>query len=128
VSSTSSFVCTPCCGGPPGPPNIVCCGIAPTPTVFHVSLSGGTGSCTCLDGVAFDITWTGLDWSGVFTACGVSQTNFSLTSDCVLHMSGGCVIFNNTCFVVSCSPIVLTSNVVFPLSCCTGSITVTIME
>jgi hypothetical protein len=49
------------------------------PSVLVVRFSGGTGTCTCANGVSITLTWNGTQWtSGFVTICGVTNLVVSL--------------------------------------------------
>jgi hypothetical protein len=100
------------------------------PGVLHATLSGGTGGCSCLDGVQVTLVWDGSNWKGTFTACGGTSVLAMLT-DCSGGIAGQSPNACSTALwgfsVQSCSP--FSATLTAPVSgCCTGSITITITE
>jgi hypothetical protein len=112
-----------------GEPTVSCCP-NPLPAVLYATFSGGTGTCACLNGATVPLGYNSAadTWQGHAPGCG---GNISLS----LHCAGGhwSLTQTSSCNGVasylssSCSPLSVTfSTVMGPMSCCTGTATITV--
>jgi hypothetical protein len=53
-----------------------CCGSEPINSTLNVTFSGGTGTCTCLNGLSVTVTYNGVDQ---YTVAGVSACSRTFT-------------------------------------------------
>jgi hypothetical protein len=114
-----------------GDVKVTCCPNA-LPPLLQATFSGGTGGCSCLNGVTVALGWDGATyWSGSFTACGLVLV-LGLTCP-----SGGQWALSGTvspCILLfgpvgptssSCAPFALTFSGLSG-TCCSGTFTVTV--
>ncbi len=104
--------------------DVLCCPGVSLPTTIHAALAGGTGSCTCLNGLTITMTWNGTLWQGSVAGCSGTVT-FSMTPYCSYGFTGNCSSTNQTTGPASCHPFKIVDTIAVS-GCCAGNIGVTI--
>jgi hypothetical protein len=111
-----------------------CCPGVGIPAILHATYSGGTGTCTCLNGqtVALvnngGVVWQGAVNPGCNGATGELTLTCSASNFWNISCLGGCAIASTQPTSFTCSPLSLTFNgltVQNPV-CCTGTVNVTV--
>ncbi len=113
---------------------LTCCGANPQGTTLTATLSAGTGTCACLNGIVITLVYDGSSqYTGNFVhpGCNGATTTCTFTTGCEIGFHpdtvGGCSSPNVGPSVTSCSPFSLTFGVPITAGCCSaGSISVTL--
>jgi hypothetical protein len=108
---------------------VACCPGVGLPGELQVSLSGGTGTCTCLNGQSWQVDWNGVDWSNPYVLCG-RDGSWDLTCSGTpakwTLTSTGCDFVTPAVDAGSCNPLAITWTGVAVLGCCHGNIDITV--
>jgi hypothetical protein len=104
------------------------------PFTLHATFSGGTGTCTCLNGqtVALvnngGVVWQGAVNPGCNGATGQLTLTCSASAFWNVSILGGCAIQSTQPTSFTCSPLVLnfTNLTVLNNVCCVGTINITV--
>ncbi len=129
--------CPRCPGGSGGGAATPCCANL-LPALLHATFTGGTGSCTCLNGLSTPLTWNASlqQWIGAFSGCGAAPTTMVLTCasagppvlfNLAFLSGGGCTSAGGGSSSATCSPAFSAtfSNISFG-GCCFGTVNITV--
>jgi hypothetical protein len=108
---------------------VPCCPGVGLPGALQITLSNGTGTCTCLNGQSWQVDWNGVDWSNPYVLCGHGGSwdlactgtppRWKLTST-------GCDFITPAVVAASCNPLSITWAGVSVLGCCNGTIDIAV--